>query len=211
MPPSLLLSLPPPSESRCVDAFGVVVGELPLDEGRAAFGGWGKAPTLMVLRSGLEGPLGAGEGAFDTAGVLAMLDTEPAFFCFGMPLDLGVGRPDDTLLPAGVTAGAASCDAPPSDCLGVEGALMLPFLVRETGRAGSGAFGGPSEGRDGRGNVVVMVVYVRVSAYAYAFVVLCHEGLVQAVFASAEERARDSGRTRYLLVVCRDPSTPFRL
>jgi hypothetical protein len=160
IPPSLLPSFPPPSERRCDDALGVV-GELPLDEGRAAFGGCGNAPTLIVFRSGL-GPFGAGEGAFDPAGVLAILDTEPACFCFGIPLDLGVGRPDDTLLPAGVTAGAASCDRPPSDCLGVEGPLLDPFLVLETGRAGKGAFGGPSDGREGRGRVVVMMRFLNV-------------------------------------------------
>ena len=79
-----------------------------------------------------------------------------------MPVDLGVGRPDDTLL-AGVTAGAASCDAP-NECLGVDGVLIEPFLVLDTGNAGSGAFGGPSEGRDGRGNVVVMLPFVCVRA-----------------------------------------------
>ena len=46
-------SLPPPSDNRCdVDPIGVV-GELPLDDGRA-FGGCGKAPTLIVLRNGRE-------------------------------------------------------------------------------------------------------------------------------------------------------------
>lgn len=145
-------SLPPPSDNLCDEPLGVV-GELPLDDGRA-FGGCGKAPTLIVFLNGRE-VLGAGEGALDAAGVLATLETEPVCFCFGMPLDFGVGRPDDTLL-AGVTAGAASCEAP-NECRGVDGVLMEPFLVLETGRAGSGAFGGPSEGRDGRGNVVVML------------------------------------------------------
>lgn len=146
-------SFPPPSDNLCDEAFGVV-GELPLELGRA-FGGCGKAPTLMVFRKGRWTP-GAGEGAFEPAGVLATLDTEPLCFGLGRPMDLGVGKPEDTLLD-GVTAGAASCDAP-KECLGVDGVLMEPFRVLDTGRAGSGAFGGPSEGRDGRGNVVVMLL-----------------------------------------------------
>ena len=91
--------------------------------------------------------------------MLAILDIEPVFV-FGLGNDFGVGRPEDTLLP-GVTAGAASPE-PPKECRGVDGVPIEPFLVLDTGRAGNGALGGPSEGRDGRGNVVVMIVYVRI-------------------------------------------------
>jgi hypothetical protein len=145
----------PPSESLCVD--DVEVGELPLEEGLAAFGGCGNEPTLIVFRNGRV-PLGAGDGAFEPAGVAGMLDAEPTCFCLARPIDFGVGRPEDTL--RGVAAGAASSEAPEEGRVadGVVGVLLTePFLVRDIGRAGSGVFGGPNDGRDGRGSVVAML------------------------------------------------------
>jgi hypothetical protein len=38
-----------------------------------------------------------------------------------------------------------------------EGILPVLFRVLLTGKAGRAIFGGPFEGRDGRGNVVVMI------------------------------------------------------
>lgn len=149
------LIFPPPSDSLCFEGAGVV-GELPLplDDGLEPLGGCGNAPTLIVFRNGRV-PFRAGEGAFEAAGVLAMLEIELLFFCFCIPTDFGVGRPDDTLRD-GVAVGAPSPDAP-KECLGVDGVLKEPFLVLETGKAGNGVFGGPSEGRDGRGKVVAMI------------------------------------------------------
>lgn len=47
---------------------------------------------------------------------------------------------------------------PGADLLELGGLGILPVLLRVllTGRAGRAMLGGPSEGRDGRGNVVVM-------------------------------------------------------
>jgi hypothetical protein len=102
--PSLEAKPLPPSDNLCDD--NAEVGELLLDDGLAALGGCGNAPTLMVFRNG-RWALRAGDGGLEPAGVVGMLDAEPTCFCFGIPLDFGVGRPEDTLRGVTTTGGAS--------------------------------------------------------------------------------------------------------
>lgn len=133
-----------PSDSRCVGAGDAETEEPPPDD--CLLEGCGNELTLAVLRS-VRTPLGMGEGAVGRSG---RVETEPICDCRE---DRGVGRPEDTL--RGVVPGVGRSEAPDAGRApnGVTGELIEPFLDLETGKAGRGTFGGPSDGRDGRGSV----------------------------------------------------------
>jgi hypothetical protein len=126
----------PTSEYRCEGADS---GEVPPD-----FGGCGKAPMLIVLRN-----LPAGFGVAMPPG---SWEVEPwCFFPAGR-----CGSAEDTERGAVPGVGRREAPDPRRESEGVAGELADCPRDLETGRDGSGVFGGPNEGRDGRGRVVAM-------------------------------------------------------
>lgn len=87
----------------------------------------------------------------------------PAPFTAGASLDCGSagdGLGGARLRVEGVRS--PDLGVPGADLLEVDDEGIFPVLLRVllTGRAGKAIFGGPTEGRDGRGNVVVMAAFV---------------------------------------------------
>jgi hypothetical protein len=117
-----------------------------LFESGLSFGGWGKDPTLMVLRSGLEGP---DEGVVEP--ILGRFEVE----LLGMlPSEGREGRPRDTEEGDLEGCGREVREGEALPRVGV--AVTDDFRVFATGREGSGAEGGS----EGRGRVVVAMARV---------------------------------------------------
>jgi hypothetical protein len=140
--------------------FGVPsMGEAVVEEGLvfllpfgAFLGGWGKEPILMVLRSVLAG-LAAGDMPFAAALGPGKLEAEP-FCAFACAAGDRVGSAEEA--DRCWVSGAGSSEAPePLLDTGVVGVPNSDFRVFGTGSEGRGVFGGPSEGREGRGKVAM--------------------------------------------------------
>lgn len=118
-----------------VDVFDLRVVDAPFDSGLGGrllirlsdLGGCGNELMLTVFLSVLPAPL--------------IADTERGW--------------GSAVVGAGVAGGRKVVEGARSPLLGVVG-VAAPFLVLPTGRAGRAALGGPLEGRDALGSVVVM-------------------------------------------------------
>lgn len=115
------------------------LGGTPLLERVSPLGGCGKELMLTLLRRVFPGPL----------------TPEPVLGC-GSAAD-GAGPGGARLIVDGVRR--PDRGVPGADLIEAVGEGIFPVLLRVllTGRAGSAILGGPTEGRDGRGNVVVIV------------------------------------------------------
>lgn len=130
----------PTSEYRCEGADEGPSGDVPPD-----VGGCGKAPILIVLRNFPAG--------FGVAILPGRVEVEP--WCF-FPEPGRCGSAEDAERWAIPVVGKRD---PGSlrDSDGVTVEFAIDFRDLETGREGNGVFGGPKDGRDGRGRVVAMV------------------------------------------------------
>jgi hypothetical protein len=128
---------------------GVIdTGEASLDDGLDD-GGCGKAPMLIVFRSFFAG---VAVGIW----LVGRLDVETCCFFAARPGDR-VGSAEETLREAVNGAGWRETPELLRESEGVAGELVDDIRVLGTGRDGRGVVGGPNEGREGRGSVVVMM------------------------------------------------------